>query len=263
MQNPGQDHPVQAPQGSLPLLIGVWDEEGTPVLVGYDARRRVGQPTRQSLFVKLQQLRQAAALGWAEGVNALGEPLFAFRPALLAAYVEMLRTGVSLTESHVLASVSLTGIDDNAEGETAEARERRVTTALIRSAVFSRRVLDAYDGQCALCGLNSGLVQAAHVYPVGAPGSRDETWNGIALCCNHHAAFDRHLLWVDPRSYAVTAHPEFLPTTQRSVAARHFTEDMFPQLRVPRGAARPREEMFQRRYEFYAGRYDWTADTVC
>ena len=36
-QNPGQGKPVQAPFGILPLLIGVWDEQGPPVLVGMDA----------------------------------------------------------------------------------------------------------------------------------------------------------------------------------------------------------------------------------
>lgn len=38
------------------------------------------------------------------------------------------------------------------------------------------------------------LIDAAHIIPVAATVSTDETTNGIALCKLHHAAFDRNLV---------------------------------------------------------------------
>lgn len=62
MQNPGQDHPVRAEEGVVPIIIGLWEEEGRPVLVGFDAERRVGKTARQSFFGALP-IRPPSALG--------------------------------------------------------------------------------------------------------------------------------------------------------------------------------------------------------
>jgi hypothetical protein len=85
-QNPGQGKPVQAPFGILPLLVGVWDEQGPPVLVGMDATRRLGDETRKSLFVPLQVLQTAQPDGWTEHVSASGERLIAFRSEEISRY---------------------------------------------------------------------------------------------------------------------------------------------------------------------------------
>lgn len=89
-QNPGQGHPIRARRGHLPLLIGLWDGEGgDPILLGMDALRRIGLETRQSLFVPLRTLREAQQTGWAEHINAKGEQLIGFAPAMLPRYVEL------------------------------------------------------------------------------------------------------------------------------------------------------------------------------
>jgi putative restriction endonuclease len=43
------------------------------------------------------------------------------------------------------------------------------------------------------------LIDAAHIIPVAASTSTDETKNGIALCKLHHTAFDRNLISFDER----------------------------------------------------------------
>ena len=85
-QNPGQGRPVQAPLGLLPLLIGLWDEQARPVLVGMDDTRRLGDETRKSLFVPLQMLQKAQTAGWTEHVSASGERLIAFRADEISRY---------------------------------------------------------------------------------------------------------------------------------------------------------------------------------
>ncbi|MGA9070113.1 MAG: HNH endonuclease, partial [Terracidiphilus sp.] len=68
-----------------------------------------------------------------------------------------------------------------------------------RATDFRRRVLGAYSYRCAACGIQLELIDAAHIIPVAAPTSTDETKNGIAFCKLHHAAFDRNLLSFDAR----------------------------------------------------------------
>jgi putative restriction endonuclease len=68
-----------------------------------------------------------------------------------------------------------------------------------RATDFHRRVLGAYGQKCAACGVQLELVDAAHIIPVAAPTSTDETRNGVALCKLHHAAFDRNLLSFDEK----------------------------------------------------------------
>lgn len=79
--------------------------------------------------------------------------------------------------------------------------ERRWTVGTARQRVhqpvFRRDIRQAYNNQCAVCGLGiAHLLDAAHIIP-----DRDEhgivsVTNGIALCKNHHAAFDGGLLTV-------------------------------------------------------------------
>jgi putative restriction endonuclease len=75
---------------------------------------------------------------------------------------------------------------------------------LVRSAVFSREVLRAYQSTCAVSGLQllsttgaAPLLDACHIVP-WAVGHDDTIGNGLALCPNLHRAFDRHLFWIDP-----------------------------------------------------------------
>lgn len=70
----------------------------------------------------------------------------------------------------------------------------------IHQALFRERVIEAYNGRCALTGLPSlKLVDAAHIIPdrnedLGQPDIR----NGICMTKIHHAAFDGNLIGIDP-----------------------------------------------------------------
>jgi hypothetical protein len=88
MQNPGKGRPLLLGDGRLPILLGIWTEAETTVLVGMDARRHLAMRTRKSLFVPLDTLRVAQEAGWAEHVSASGERIVCFWPARLVDYVE-------------------------------------------------------------------------------------------------------------------------------------------------------------------------------
>jgi len=88
------------------------------------------------------------------------------------------------------------------------AEERRHIIREVEQAVrvgkFRKLVLQAYDNRCAVCGLGLGLVHAAHIVPVER--GTDEPSNGIAMCPNHHAAFDRDILLIR-EDYSVNLNP--------------------------------------------------------
>jgi hypothetical protein len=257
IQNPGKEKPVQAPLGHLALIVGVWDEVAPPILVAFDASRRVGQVTRKSMFVKLAQLKQAAVLGWAEGKSASGEAIYAFTPPMLPAYVEMVRHGVELPTLAVSNVLAAAGVTSESQGASPIERARRATSMLVRNARFGRKVVDAYEGLCALCGIDSGLVEGAHIYPAEAPESPDEDWNGLALCANHHSAFDRHLIWIAPEDHRVKVHPNLHSAAVSNTACASFIAATFQHLRRHTTGDGPRAEMFRRRYDFYDGSYSW------
>ncbi|MGH9815315.1 MAG: HNH endonuclease [Candidatus Acidiferrales bacterium] len=66
-----------------------------------------------------------------------------------------------------------------------------------RAAGFKQRVLFAYGNRCAVTRVQLRLVDAAHIVPVGAPGSVDHVRNGIALSPTYHRAFDAGLIYLD------------------------------------------------------------------
>ena len=92
-QNPGQGKPIQAPLGLLPLLVGLWEEEGAPVLLGMNATCRIGEATRKSLFVPLGVLQNAQAAGWTDHISGSGEHLVAFRAEEFARYTAFRQQG--------------------------------------------------------------------------------------------------------------------------------------------------------------------------
>jgi hypothetical protein len=258
-QNPGQGKPVQSPPKEIPLLLGLSEEiADKPVIVGMETEKRIGKMTRQSLFMPLHLIKAAAATGWAEHFGETGERLIAFTPSLLPAYVELCNTGTSIPEREIQAVLEASGVDGPGASEESVQRGMRLAMRLIRDATFSKDVRDSYGGLCAMCGLNFSLVAGAHIYPVSAPGSVDKIWNGLALCHNHHSAFDRHQIWVDPATYAVVLHDDINRHAQRNPACQAFVETTLREIQMPAAPAyNPRPQMFKQRYAFFDSKYSW------
>ena len=242
-----------------PVLIGLWEEALRPVLVGMDAELRIGKETRQSLFIPLLTLNQAAESGWSEHYSTSDELIIAFHPALLPAYLDLRLRGTQIGGPDLRSVLGASGLLDDSEQPAAE-RVRRSVPQLVRSSSFGASVVAAYGGVCAMCGFDFGLVQGAHIYPAAAPNSADEVKNGIALCSNHHTAFDAHLVFVDPDEATVQLNPEFHRNVSRSDACEAFVATTFAQLARPRRRADwPSSDAFLQRYDYFAGKYDWAA----
>jgi putative restriction endonuclease len=204
----------------------------------------------------LRELQLAAEKGWAEYPSSSNETVIAFHPALLPTYFEY-REIYPVPAKAVVDAIEASGLNDPVELSNEE-RARRATFAVVRSSTFARSVVQSYEDLCAMCGLDFGLVQAAHILPATAPGSIDEPWNGVALCSNHHGAFDRYFVWVDPDSREIVLHPNLHNQRRLNRACDAFVETTFSVLREPAFAnARPRREMFLERYSYFKDQYSW------
>ncbi|WP_167855643.1 HNH endonuclease [Hymenobacter fodinae] len=101
--------------------------------------------------------------------------------------------------------------------------------AAVRSGLFKRVVLEAYNHTCAISGLKlvstgtaalNPLLDACHIVPWAL--SHDDTiGNGLALCPNLHRAFDRQLFSID-EDYNVRCSPAFAEVDGASYGIRQF-----------------------------------------
>ncbi|MGB7984366.1 MAG: HNH endonuclease [Terracidiphilus sp.] len=190
-------------QGEINLLLG-W-HSGYGVFVGFDITRHEGQSSHSpSIQVKEETLIGAHSHAFAIHYRHNGEIAVAFRPEFFVDYA--LNAASLHTTGKVAEDLSLlNSLDSLTESQivTVEDQERRIVLSQMarkyRATDFRRRVLGAYSYRCAACGIQLELIDAAHIIPVAAPTSTDETKNGIAFCKLHHAAFDRNLLSFDAR----------------------------------------------------------------
>jgi putative restriction endonuclease len=87
--------------------------------------------------------------------------------------------------------------------EVAEATfaEKRYGLQILKSrlhqAHFRKEVLSAYRNRCAVCELRvRPILDGAHIIPDSDPAGAPIVQNGLALCANHHRAYDRKILLI-------------------------------------------------------------------
>lgn len=99
--------------------------------------------------------------------------------------------------------------------------ERRYIPRNIRGAVrdssFRYRILNVYNDRCAICGLQMNMVEACHIIPI-ENGGTDEIINGIALCHNHHKAFDSGLIWINEEYNIMLNHSKIEDIKDTNIA---------------------------------------------
>jgi putative restriction endonuclease len=120
----------------------------------------------------------------------------------------------------------------------------------VRSSLFKRMVVEAYDHTCAISGLKlvsthsaalNPLLDACHIVPWAV--SHDDTLpNGLALTPTLHRAFDRHLLRID-EDYRVRVATSFRELRGDAHGLLQFDGQ---QLRLP-GRRWPGQENLRRR----------------
>jgi putative restriction endonuclease len=75
----------------------------------------------------------------------------------------------------------------------------RETRHRLHQSAFRELVIHAYGERCTMCNLHHRqLLDAAHIIPDSDEAGEPIITNGLSLCKIHHAAFDHHILGIDP-----------------------------------------------------------------
>ena len=193
---------MPTPRDDEKIVVLGWYED-LEVFAAWDpASHSERTATSPSLQVGLDHLQAALTNGIDVERRGSGDTVVIFKPDLLSFYLDSAEEIHSLTVSEILSVIS----DDQDRATSpsmasAPIPDRSIVERIVakryRDATFSRRVREAYENTCVVCGVQLSLIEAAHILPVAVNGSTDETSNGIALCRNHHYAFDVGLFTFD------------------------------------------------------------------
>lgn len=123
----------------------------------------------------------------------------------------------------------------------------------LHQASFREAVLSAYHSRCAISGLPAPLLlDAAHIIPdadgeYGAPVVR----NGLLLSKIHHAAFDGHLIGIDP-DYRLHVSERLLEIHDGPMLEFGIKKKNGEKIRVPHDdLKKPDKERLARRFELF------------
>lgn len=239
----------------IPIILGIDGSASPHILVAGNAEKYLDRDQRQTVLFDVRILDQVRHQGWAEYHSSTGETIHSFLPEFFPVFVDMVRQELNLPVYDIQRTLRDAGYNESTTKETRE----RVTTAisrLLRDYKFTKEVVRAYQGRCALSDINWGVVQAAHIFPVAAPGSTDRISNGIGLTPTYHSLFDRHLIYISPDDLSVRLHPRL--HEDKTTAAREFLKATRAILRVPSNASQqPDPIMFKNRYDYFGDAYSW------
>lgn len=224
IQLTGVSPPLQVETGSQTLLLG-WHED-LGVFAGFDVQRHITFSLHSpSIQIRQGTLEEASQRGLSFQSRGNNEVATAFAPDQFMNYVlqqRPLHLFRRPPEVEVLQTAS-TGQELAAEDVEIVPRERRemvrIVTEWSRRRDFRMRVLNAYARRCTLCQVQLELVEAAHIIPVGAPGSNDLTSNGLALCLLHHGAYDDGLIGVREDYHIIANDARLRALHQKNLAA--------------------------------------------
>jgi len=148
---------------------------------------------------------EAADNQWLKEARDNRIPVIYFLGVSPGRYQAIIPTFISHWDGFALKSTLAFGNPYQAEMEApVNATERRYALRMVKErlhqATFREAVLHAYRSRCAITGLpESRLLDAAHIIADGDEAlGQPVVPNGLSLSKIHHAAFDAHLIGIDP-----------------------------------------------------------------
>lgn len=211
IQKTGVTPPLKANPAGPTLILG-WNPEHE-VFGGFDFTRHRDdfKPGSNSAQISLSALLAAKNFGWGFYTNQYSEIAVAFKPAEFVDYMlnaEALHSQGARAVGVLNRVVRMENVPAPEIDALPGPRKRIVETIsrLARAANFRDKVVSAYEQQCAVTRLQFKLIDAAHIYPVGAEGSSDSVRNGLCLSPTYHRAFDQALIYLTP-DYKMKLNP--------------------------------------------------------
>jgi putative restriction endonuclease len=206
------EYRIQMTSVTSPLAMG---DDGPTILIGYEPdlnlfagfdirRHRRFTSGSPSVQIDRQSLQRAETEGLSFHRKSNDEIAIGIRPDMLIAYAKsadvLHRFG---SEANVLRLLNRAVQQEPLRAQEVEVLTQERQRVVIevsrwsRAAGFKQRVLFAYGNRCAVTRMQLRLVDAAHILPIGSPGSVDQVRNGIALSPTYHRAFDAGLIYLD------------------------------------------------------------------
>jgi len=193
------------PVNPLEVTVLLGYEPNLQTFAGFDlARHRTFTTGSPSIQVDIRAVQQALQDGLSFSRKTNYEIAVGVRPDQLIAYAlnagRFHRYGKEAATFDLITRASSLESIPPQEIEALPTERQRVVqavTRLSRLANFRQTVLQAYGFRCAITRVQLKLVDAAHILPVGAPGSADDVRNGLALSPTYHRAYDNGLIYLD------------------------------------------------------------------
>jgi putative restriction endonuclease len=169
-----------------------------------DVHRQIFQGDETVDYAFMGTNPDAADNRWLKEAYENQIPILYFLGLAPGRYQALLPTFISGWDGQALRARVTFGPNPDTLAPPADGLERRYAVRTVKQrlhqATFREAVIAAYDGRCALSGLPEPmLLDAAHII-----ADKDEllgqpvVTNGIPLSKIHHAAFDAHLIGIDP-----------------------------------------------------------------
>ena len=167
------------------------------------------------------------------------QSIISFRTEYLGLYLE------NLSYIHLVTDLELKKLveqsdslnNENADGEldTSEGKLTITHARQKRDPNFRKKVYDAYNNKCAMCGIGLELIEAAHIVPHSHEKGTDEIDNGMGLCALHHTAYDRSLIYFDEELNILINENkmEYLEKVGLDSGIRKFEKLAFDKVQVP------------------------------
>ena len=98
--------------------------------------------------------------------------------------------------------------------------KKYLTTSRPNQGEFRYALIKNYGLKCAVCSIEvPELLHASHICEKNESGS-DDWRNGILFCHNHHAAFDKNFLRIDPSNLKITSDLKNLKIEESKLATK-------------------------------------------
>ena len=220
--------------------ISPYDEEGDLELSSTDALRRMGALNHLGFRSAPRPFPLSPNEGLDTLVDAFAQlfPLFDVVTRCESGEPPRLKSLLAHRRKK-LAELKEEAAENEANVEESSKRTTYQSASLKRDPKFRKLVMEAYEHRCAVCGLQLGLVEAAHIVAVkDSDRDGDTVDNGIALCALHHAALDRNppLIWLDDQ-YRIRFDEDAVDA-DRALGKKSFQDSLLAELLGPRGHKR-------------------------
>jgi putative restriction endonuclease len=226
--------------GNDVIVLGYFaDEKVFTAWNPFMMRDRFNQKQTISLYSRFSVQKLAKTQKIAAYRDNNGQSVISFIPDYLGLYLESLNSIHLLEDEELMKLVEQSDNlnNDNLDGEfdTTEGVLTITHARQKRDPNFRRKVYDAYNNKCAMCGIGLELIEAAHIVPHSHELGTDEIDNGISLCALHHTAYDRSLIYFDEQLEILIneSKMEYLEKVGLDSGIRKFEKLAFDMIQLP------------------------------